>query len=513
MLHAAITATLVICTTRSSSTRAVMAFSTKSFLSTSERVRQIQLSSISIANNEQLQTFRKIYPADPEETFRKMQEKHRPIASSFVPSTFNPHPFLTNNHFQTISGVFLRKNPDCAYVASSDSNVTSMTKVLAAISDMPPKSNEMECEFWDARQRMSTSCQLDFYTVDIKYAASACTENEEELRTTHKFQSAQSQGMVILIHGLESNSNSSLSTDMASAYSQSGFDVACLNFRGCCGSPNESLGGYHLGFTDDLRHFLKYVSELWEGVNDIDSNNNSRSDDSDDDVNIGEAMTFDKRPIYLSGFSLGANVVVKCLGELGDAAFTLYNVHGAAVTGAPFDCERNIRYVEAPGFNRMVYSRNFLKTLKKRAEYQLEAFCEGDVDTEVFDFKGCMGATTIAEFENAFIARVYGFEDNIDYYRSTSCYYFLKGVAVPLYILNAGDDPFFDPDFFPIEESVDGRSMAPIKMKRTKEGGHLGFMFHQLSDLERKEMGDQNQASWMPMELARFIRHVHNYGE
>lgn len=56
-----------------------------------------------------------------------------------------------------------------------------------------------------------------------------------------------------------------------------------------------------------------------------------------------------------------------------------------------------------------------------------------------------MSATTIAEFENAFLPSIYGFKDNIDYYRSTSCYYFLPGVAVPLYILNAADDPFFDP--------------------------------------------------------------------
>ena len=56
-----------------------------------------------------------------------------------------------------------------------------------------------------------------------------------------------------------------------------------------------------------------------------------------------------------------------------------------------------------------------------------------------------MSATTIAEFENAFIAKIYGFEDNIDYYKQTSCCYYLPGVAVPMLIINAGDDPFFDP--------------------------------------------------------------------
>lgn len=105
----------------------------------------------------------------------------------------------------------------------------------------------------------------------------------------------------------------------------------------------------------------------------------------------------------------------------------------------------------------------------------------------------------------AFIAPIYGFQDNIDYYRCSSCYYYLPGVAVPLYIINAEDDPFFDPNFFPTEESVDGGALAPIKLVRAKHGGHLGFMFHQL---HKKEKDHDAVASWMPLELSRFIRHV-----
>ena len=300
------------------------------------------------------------------------------------------------------------KIPECAYI--TDTGWGGVTKVLTALSNL--QASEDVCNFWDERQRIPSSCGQDFYTVDIKYTGKRKT----------KFQSDHSKGIVVLIHGLESNSNSSLSTDLGQAYVDDGFDVVCINFRGCCGSPNDSLGGYHLGFTDDLRHFLHLMSELWENNDD-----------------------FDKRPVYLSGFSLGANVVVKCLGELGDVAMSLYNVHGAAVVGAPFDAERNVKQVDAPGFNRVIYSRNFLKTLKKRAQLQLDRFCDSDPLTPLFDYHRVMAATTIAEFDDAAIAKIYGFKDNIDYYRSTSCYYYLPGVAVPLFILNAADDPFFDP--------------------------------------------------------------------
>jgi predicted alpha/beta-fold hydrolase len=62
-------------------------------------------------------------------------------------------------------------------------------------------------------------------------------------------------------------------------------------------------------------------------------------------------------------------------------------------------------------------------------------------------------------------------------------------------------------DFYPFEKSVDGGNDAPIKMVRTKHGGHLGFMFHQLSENEKMV---KRPASWMPMELARFFHHVHD---
>ena len=69
-----------------------------------------------------------------------------------------------------------------------------------------------------------------------------------------------------------------------------------FNFRGCSGKLNTNVRQYHLGFTEDLKYFLDTLKER----------------------NQEEGAA--KKPMYLSGFSLGANVVVKLLGELGLAA-------------------------------------------------------------------------------------------------------------------------------------------------------------------------------------------------
>ena len=147
-----------------------------------------------------------------DELLRDMQRKYRPIAASFQPSKFNPHPLLTNCHLQTISGVFLRKNPDCAYI--SDTGFRGIANVVNGIMQQPSKTDDV-CTFWDERQRITTSCEEDFFSVDIKYAGERKTQ----------YQSVDSKGLVVLLHGLESNSNSSLSTDMSQSYVQDGFDV------------------------------------------------------------------------------------------------------------------------------------------------------------------------------------------------------------------------------------------------------------------------------------------------
>ena len=364
----------------------------------------------------------------------------------------------------------------CGYISPG---VKGLQEFLAAVQEVitndVKRTDESICDFYDERVRITTPCDTDFFSVDVRYAG-------ERQRA---YQSDEGKGLVILVHGLESNSNSSLSTDLGQAYVNQGFDFACINFRGCCGTPNDTINSYHLGFTDDLKHLLKTINDLWS-----------------------KGEEYEDRPIYLSGFSLGTNVVVKCLGELGEDALSLYNVRGAAVGAAPFDNKLNNLRIDSPGFNKEVYGRNFLKSMKRKAKDKLDQQCDSDPNTDLFDYGRAMSAETIAEYENAYICKVYGFEDNIDYYERTSCKYFLPGVAVPLYLVNAEDDPFFDPSCFPIEEGVDGGGKAPIKMVRTKHGGHLGNLFHQ-----RREGESVPQTSWMPTELARFVRHVHECTE
>lgn len=322
------------------------------------------------------------------------QERGTAILKKFHPSKYNPHPLLANKHLQTILGVFIRDEEGCAYINSNENVFNQMMPVLKGVKTKLPnilgESNEDNCDFWDEREKVLIDD--DFFHVDYKYAD----------------MNKSSRGLVVLVHGLESNSNSSLSTNMARAYQHYNFDVACLNFRGCSGVPSDSIYQYHGGFTDDIKHFIKLSSE--------------RQKD---------------QPLYLSGFSLGTNIVMRCLGELGLDAAEKYNIRGAALLGVPFELEPHYRKLIDDPFNRIVYAGTILKSMKSKVNYLIERFCGGDKDTNMINYWECMNATTIAEIEDNWIAPLYGFEDKFDYFRQTSSIPVMNRIAVPTFALNA----------------------------------------------------------------------------
>ena len=80
-----------------------------------------------------------------------------------------------------------------------------------------------------------------------------------------------------------------------------------------------------MGFTQDLHHFVQILH-----------------------------TRYPDKQLYLSGFSLGGNVILKLLGELGEEA-SEFNICGAAVTCVPFDPFRSQGKIDR-GFNKLVYS-------------------------------------------------------------------------------------------------------------------------------------------------------------
>jgi hypothetical protein len=441
---------------------------------------------------------------------------------------FDPPDWLSNPHVQTIGGYLCRLqwntvNTTTAYIPRNmgmmESLWTWLKMFIFTSTTIPTTASSItttttttttttSSSFWDRRERIETP-DGDWFHADTKFWSphhehSHPHENDDPSCNNVAGPARCSKGTVILLHGLESNSNSPAVMEMAQAFIELGLDCTCLNFRGCSGIPNDRIGGYHLGFTQDLKQYLQMQQQQQQQQ---------------------QQKKQIQTPIYLSGFSLGANVVLKCLGELGVTAAQMeWNIAGAAVLCAPLDQIRNAPQLAMPGINRDIYSRNLLRTMKARAKTQCERFLTTEETCRhhhKIDLDRVLAATNITEFDDAFIAPIYNYTDCWDYYHDTSSVRYIERIAVPTYVLNARDDPFFDNSVWPVGKTVFAPGgAAPLKLARTESGGHLGFWWHQVDPQDPRLQSSTTTSltriitpSWAPRELSRFVQHVQRHRE
>lgn len=362
------------------------------------------------------------------------------VLSTFPARPFEPLPWVTNEHWQTIWGA----------------RVIQDTMLKKFASESLPKGWQ---DVYDRRERWDTP-DGDFFHVDFLFS-----------HVPPSGPPSQPRPMAIVLHGLESTSWAILPRSMAKAFARRGFDVLALNFRGCCGTENLKAYSYHLGFTDDLKFAIQRL--------------------------FAEEP---RRRIYLTGFSLGGNVILKCLGELGEEAASM-GVQGAAVACVPFDAVRSSSKIDT-GFNRWVYAANFLSTLKVKAAKKYETHQrhrEGKgVDKELYDLDRVLACSTIGDFDDEVVAKLHNFEDKIDYYRQSCSKQYLPLVRIPALVINARDDPFINEAGLPTPEDVgDGT----VRLIYHSYGGHCGFLTGQ-------EKTSHDDERWLPTELARFLEHV-----
>ncbi len=437
----------------------------------------------------------------------QIPSKYEAIVRNYnITEMFQPVSWLRNHHIQTIGGYIFRKlakdNPHqhqyhFAYIPRHEPWYHTLPRMIEAFRRRPASTPNVDPTtsppFWDRRERIH-SPDGDFFHVDIK--------RSNDPNDAHE---TPPNSIVILLHGLQSNSQSPVCMEMATSilhhYRNNNCECHCINFRGCSGIPNDTVGGYHLGYTDDVKYYLQQLYQQYSSRN------------------------IPYPPIYVTGFSLGANVAVKCIGELGRQASELpYHIHAASVLCLPLDQVANAPVLAQPGINRLVYTQNLLQSLKKKCTEQYEQFygssnSGGGSDptaTPIYNYTKVMAAQTITEFDDSFIAPIYNFTDCWDYYTQTSSIHYLHNITVPTLVINSQDDPFFDNTIWPIHHAVEYGGTAPIKMIQTPHGGHLGYYFHETADSDERLVGTHTPdamrivPSWSAWETGKFLAHVHH---
>ncbi|MDX1417719.1 MAG: alpha/beta fold hydrolase [Candidatus Promineifilaceae bacterium] len=236
--------------------------------------------------------------------------------------------------------------------------------------------------------------------------------------------------LVLLLHGLEGSARRGYACEMYRQLARRGVRSVGLNFRSCSGEMNRTARLYHAGVSDDVAFVVDWLEERLPQVA--------------------------KGAV---GFSLGANTLLKYLGEQGERT----PIRTAAVVSPPFDLARVAR-IFANGSGRL-YAPRFLKDLRQKALEHIR-LNGSDVDS-----KRIAEIKTVRDFDDAFTAPVHGFLNADDYYEKSSCAQFLPDIKVPTLIIRAFDDPFFANDV-PHAALAENDHLFPALVPH---GGHVAF--------------------------------------
>lgn len=238
--------------------------------------------------------------------------------------------------------------------------------------------------------------------------------------------------LLVNFHGLEGSSGSHYAQALAGYASEQGYGFVVPHFRGCSGEMNWAPRVYHSGDFEEVGWVLNRLRQRHVGS------------------------------ILAVGVSLGGNALLRWAQEMGHQARQV--VDAIASVSAPVDlCASGDAM--GRGFNRKVYTRMFLNSMKPKAMAKLSQH------PGLFDGLALTAARDLYAFDNVFTAPLHGFKDTRDYWTRASAKPHLNQIRVPTLVVNAKNDPFVPAWSLPKHNEVN----PWVTLWQPEDGGHVGF--------------------------------------
>lgn len=241
--------------------------------------------------------------------------------------------------------------------------------------------------------------------------------------------------VLILMPGLTGGSQDTYVRHMLVRAKSNGWRVVVFNSRGCGESPVTTPQFYSASFIEDLRVVVAHV-----------------------------AARYSKANLYAAGWSLGANILVRYLGQ---------ESHSCPLSGAvslcnPFDlviADEDFH----KGFNN-VYDRSLANALCKI--FKKHALLFEDMGGE-YNIPLAANAKSVKDFDEGLTRVSFGFKSADDYYSNSSSSDSIKHVRIPLLCIQADNDPIAPSRGIPREDIKENPQVMLIV---TPQGGHLGWV-------------------------------------
>ncbi|TXG50760.1 hypothetical protein EZV62_023284 [Acer yangbiense] len=211
--------------------------------------------------------------------------------------------------------------------------------------------------------------------------------------------------------------------------------VVVFNSRGCGDSPVTTPQFYSASFLGDMHEVVAHVSTRYPKAN-----------------------------LYTVGWSLGANILVRYLGQ---------ESHSCPFSGAVSLCNPfNLVIADEDfrkGFNN-VYDKALTSALCRI--FKKHALLFEDMGGE-YNIPSAANAKSVREFDEGLTRVSFGFKSVDDYYSNSSSSDSIKHVRIPLLCIQAENDPIAPSRGIPRE---DIKANPNCLLIMTPKGGHLGWV-------------------------------------
>ena len=214
---------------------------------------------------------------------------------------------------------------------------------------------------------------------------------------------AREHPTLLLWHGIEGSTSSGYMPSTAEKAFRAGFNVVRVNLRNCGGTEHLTPTLYHAGLSGDLRAVVAELIER-DGL----------------------------ERIFIAGFSLGGNMVLKCAGEYG--ANPPPELLGVCAISPSVDPAASVAAIMLR--SNWIYHRNFVSRLCKKIYTKHKLF------PELYDISRISKVRTLRDFDEYYTSKAHGFAGADDYYQKSSSLNVMDQIRIPTLILHAEDDPF-----------------------------------------------------------------------
>jgi predicted alpha/beta-fold hydrolase len=252
---------------------------------------------------------------------------------------------------------------------------------------------------------------------ELRFATKDGT-GDELVGTLHRPTEDRGRPLVLLLHGLTGSQESSYVRVTARELLGARYPVLRLNWRGAGLTMGKTQAFYHAGRSDDLTTIIGSMSGALA-----------------------------RNGIAAVGYSMGANVLLKYLGERGG----LSHLRAAIAVSPPIDLHAAQQRIAARRNRR--YHEHLLDRMRE------ERPCPEDI-------------ASILDFDNRVVAPANGFRDALDYYAQCSSAPRLGAIRTPTLIIHAADDPWIPSKAF---HEIAWGQLRNVSLLMPWSGGHVGF--------------------------------------